>query len=178
MWNKFLENAEGKEIFKAFSYTKQRFLTRLPTLYYDKDNNKEEAISFSQKCNAFYIILFKEPPISEKISLDILKSYIEKYTWPEVKDSEIANAIYQSSKNKAPGPDKISFIIIQNAYKNIKNRFNILYKALIKYRYHPIYQKKATGIILKKPNKEDYSIPKAYRIISLLNCLGKISERI
>jgi len=140
MWNKFLENAKGKEIFKAFLYIKQRFLTRLPTLYYhNKDNKKEEAISFPEKCNAFYTTLFKEPPISEEISPDILNSYIEKYTWPEIKDSEIANAIYQSSKNKAPGPDKISFIIIQNAYKNIKNRFNILYKALIKYRYHPIY---------------------------------------
>jgi len=26
--------------------------------------------------------------------------------------------------------------------------------------------------------KPDYSIPKAYRVISLLNCLGKVSERI
>lgn len=31
---------------------------------------------------------------------------------------------------------------------------------------------------MKKPSKPDYSQPKAYRIISLLNCLGKISERI
>ena len=35
----------------------------------------------------------------------------------------------------------------------------------------------ATGIILKKPNR-DTSLPKSYRIISLLNCLGKISKKI
>ena len=33
-------------------------------------------------------------------------------------------------------------------------------------------------MIIKKFNKENYSDPKSYRIISLLNCLDKISERI
>ena len=32
--------------------------------------------------------------------------------------------------------------------------------------------------MLRKPSKPDYSDPKAYRVISLLNCLGKVSERI
>ena len=31
---------------------------------------------------------------------------------------------------------------------------------------------------MPKPNKTDYSVPKAYRIIILLNYLGKILERI
>ena len=176
MWNKFLEEAEGKEIFKAFSYTKKRFLNRLPTLYYEENNIKKEAISFPQKCDAFFATLFKEPPISEEIDLNI--PYLEKYKWPEMKEYEIKNAIFQSSKNKAPGPDKISFIILQYAYNNIKNRFNIIYKALIKKGYHPKCWKKASGVILKKPHKKNDSDPKSYRIISLLNCLGKISERI
>src|SRR5207244_10495446 len=33
-------------------------------------------------------------------------------------------------------------------------------------------------VILKKPNKSDNSAPKSYRIIALLNCLGKISEKV
>ncbi|EMD67050.1 hypothetical protein COCSADRAFT_47030, partial [Bipolaris sorokiniana ND90Pr] len=36
----------------------------------------------------------------------------------------------------------------------------------------------ATGAILKKPSKPDYSIPKAYRVITLLSYLGKVIERI
>ena len=31
---------------------------------------------------------------------------------------------------------------------------------------------------MKKPKKPDYSIPKSYRVISLLNCLGKVVEKI
>ena len=33
-------------------------------------------------------------------------------------------------------------------------------------------------MVLKKPNKLDNTIPKAYRVISLLNCLGKVAEKI
>jgi hypothetical protein len=33
-------------------------------------------------------------------------------------------------------------------------------------------------VILPKANKKDYSLPKAYRVISLLNCLGKAFEKI
>jgi len=36
----------------------------------------------------------------------------------------------------------------------------------------------AKGILLRKPNKPDYTAVKAYRIISLLNCLGKVIEKI
>lgn len=38
--------------------------------------------------------------------------------------------------------------------------------------------KVAKGILLRKPNKLDYTAVKAYRVISLLNCLGKVVEKI
>ena len=59
-------------------------------------------------------------------------------------------------------------------------RFNRLYRDLIKEGYYPRYQKIAKGVILRKAEnqKRDYSRLKAYRIISLLNYLGKILEKI
>jgi ribonuclease HI len=53
-----------------------------------------------------------------------------------------------------------------------------VYKALFDAGHHPRQWKVGIGIILAKPNKEDYTIPKAYRIIALLNCLGKVLEKI
>jgi len=38
--------------------------------------------------------------------------------------------------------------------------------------------KTAKGILLRKPNKPNYSIPKAYRVISLLERLGKVGEKL
>ena len=53
-----------------------------------------------------------------------------------------------------------------------------MYYLLIARGYHPKCCRCAIGVTLAKPNKPDYTVPKAYRVISLLNCLGKVSERI
>jgi hypothetical protein len=49
--------------------------------------------------------------------------------------------------------------------------------------YHPKCFKEATGVILKKPQAakspyRNYALPKAYRVILLLNCLVKVMEKI
>jgi Reverse transcriptase (RNA-dependent DNA polymerase) len=49
--------------------------------------------------------------------------------------------------------------------------------------YHPKCFKEATGVILKKPQStklpyRNYALPKAYKIILLLNCLAKVMEKI
>ena len=70
------------------------------------------------------------------------------------------------------------FLLLQKAHQAAPQLFNTLYSALIQHGYHPLCWQQATGAIMKKPNKPDYTAPKAYRIIALLNCLGKISEKI
>ena len=49
--------------------------------------------------------------------------------------------------------------------------------------YHPKCFKETTGVILKKPQTvkspyRNYALPKAYKIISLLNYLAKVMEKI
>jgi len=34
------------------------------------------------------------------------------------------------------------------------------------------------GVVIPKPNKPDYGVAKAYRVITLLNCLGKVVEKV
>jgi hypothetical protein len=64
------------------------------------------------------------------------------------------------------------------AYSTIPKYFNTLFQALFQAGYHPVCWRQATIVILKKAGKPDYSVPKEYGPISLLNCLGKISEKI
>jgi len=33
-------------------------------------------------------------------------------------------------------------------------------------------------VVIPKPNKPDYGVAKAYRVITLLNCLGKVVEKV
>ena len=101
-----------------------------------------------------------------------------QWDWPALADSEIKTAIFSSSAKKAPGPDRIGFAIIQKAYLAIPSVMNKLYRALFNHGHHPDCWKESIGIILPKPNKPDYTIPKAYRVIALLNCLGKVLEKL
>ena len=175
-WNNFLENAQGKDIFKAFQYTKQARIEKLPILQYQLENQEIKAITFHEKCNAFMETLFTKPPDSEEPNWS---SYQEskQWNWPEVSKDEIKAAIFTSSIKKAAGPDTISFLIIQKIYTVLEDRLYKLYSTLIKTDYHPKCWKEAVGIILKKQNRKA-TIPKSYRVISLLNCLGKIAEKI
>ena len=59
----------------------------------------------------------------------------------------------------------------------MENRFYKLYKALIKLDYHSKCWKEAIGVILKKQNRKAI-IPKSYKVVSLLNYLGKVAEKI
>ena len=171
-WNKFLENAEGKDIFKAFQYTKPRRIEKLPIL----QNQDKTAITFEQKCETFMTVLFSKPPQSETVRWDNYTENLD-WKWPEVKKDEIKTAIFTSSIKKAAGPDQISFLIIQKAFEAIEERFIKLFNRLIFFGYHPVCWREAIGVILKKPNR-NASLPKSYRVISLLNCLGKIAEKI
>ena len=40
MWDSFLENAKGKEIFKAFQYTKHKKVEHIPIIKYTKEGKE------------------------------------------------------------------------------------------------------------------------------------------
>lgn len=53
-----------------------------------------------------------------------------------------------------------------------------IFTASVKLGHHPRQWREAKIVVLRKPGKSDYSIPGAYRPISLLNTLGKLLEAV
>src|SRR6266498_4832715 len=130
-WNQFLKKAERKEIFKALTYTKQKRIERLPIITYSNRNNeRKDTITFNQKCDAFLISLFYLSPASE--SPDWFNHIEKEWEWPEISTDEIKETIFSNSGKKAPGPDQISFFIIQKAYNSIPEYFHHIYQNLIR----------------------------------------------
>ena len=190
-WNDFLENADSETVFKAYKYCKQRKLEKTPIICY----NNQKATSFNDKSKLFLNALL--PANSENTDDSIDSAYFavnstnltdfcsaeyisdeDKWNWPELTKDELEHAIFSSSTKKAAGPDKTGFLIIHKAYHTIPDLFYQLYSKLIELGFHPDCWKEEIGVILKKLNKDDYSSPKSYRLVSLLNCLGKIAEKI
>ena len=172
-WNNFLENSQGKDIFTAFRFTKPRKIEHTPPL--NNVTTGETTTTFEEKANLYRTALF--PPLLISPPRNI-RMQGDRIPWKDLTDDEIKRAIMTSSANKAPGPDGINFKCIQQAYLAIPHHFTQFYKATMSAGYHPHIWREATIVIIKKPNKPDYSIPKAYRPVSLLNCLGKVLEKI
>ena len=57
-------------------------------------------------------------------------------------------------------------------------RITALIRAHIRLGVHPGRWKAARGVVIAKPGRDDYSLAKSYRCISLLDCLGKMVEKV
>ena len=111
---------------------------------------------------------------------------LENYIYPPAKNcliritkQEVLTAIHQSKADKAPGPDSIPNQLLQACADKLLDILVSLFQACIEQSYHPRAFKVANTIVMKKSlGRADYSIPKGYRPIALLNTLGKALESI
>ena len=197
-WLNFLANAEGAEAFTAYRYTKGACISTIQALTYESSASQKTAYSFEEKCTALLTTLFPtanqqgdlqaslQEDLQEDLRADLqagpqasLQPNLQaRWEWPELEDQEIKNAILTPSIRKAPGPDQITCLLLRKAYMAALVVFNSLYRTLFNIGYHPACWREAVGVILPKPGKPDYSTPKAYRVIALLNALGKTLERV
>ncbi len=120
-------------------------------------------------------LFIKSPETTESSWTNYQES--DNWIWPEVTRNEIKTAIFTSSIKKAAESDAISFLILQKIYSVLEERFYKLYKALIQFDYHSKCWKEAVNVIIRKENRKA-TISKSYRVVSLLNCMRKVAEKI
>lgn len=91
----------------------------------------------------------------------------------------VHRAFRRASSRKSPGPDGIGPLAFRCLFMEWDTaRVEALIRTHISLGVHPARWKLARGAIIPKPEKDDYSAAKAYRCISLLNCLGKMVEKV
>ena len=161
------------------AYTKDRRNEPIPAIWNTGDNTTPSLqTTFPQKCRAFRNWLFPPPPFAPPPEWTEY-SPSQRWEWPDLSLEELQRACSNTHvKATSPGPDGMSQAIIAKAYEAIPDTFYQIYPTVLNLGYHPTPWRQATGVVLKKQGKPDYTQPKAYRVISLLNCLGKVSERI
>ncbi len=171
-WINFLNNVKEKEVFQTYKFTKSRLIEKLPLI---QNLQKELKTEFNEKCEAFLKAMYSS---SSKIQINEELLLNESIQWLRVIKEKIKHAINFSTLRKALESDDMSFAIIQRVYKSILKIFNLVYSDLIKNDYHSKIWREDMRIILKKSDKSNCSISKTYRIITLLNCLDKVAEKI
>ena len=78
------------------------------------------------------------------------------------------------SPYKASGPDEIPNIVLQKSFNLIADYLLHIFQAVFTLRTYYEPWKHFTTIVLRKPGKPDYEIPKAYRPIALLCTMAKV----
>ena len=103
------------------------------------------------------------------------------YTYPsacckldQITKKQITLQIRKLKPYKAPGPDGIPNIMLMCCSDLLIDRLYYIYKAMVKRNLHYTLWKTSTTVVLCKPGKLRYDIPKAYRPIALLNTMWKV----
>ena len=79
---------------------------------------------------------------------------------------------------KALGPDEIPNLILKKSFTTLSQHLLALAQASLESGHFPTIFKESMTIVLRKPNKSDYTKVKAYRPVALENTLGKVMESV
>ncbi|KAF8684346.1 hypothetical protein AX14_004125 [Amanita brunnescens Koide BX004] len=96
--------------------------------------------------------------------------------FPLISLKEIWDTLRPTANSSAPGPDHVTWRHLKLALSlpDTDAALARLFNNVCREGTWPSYFKDSQSVIIPKPNKPDYSIPKAYRPIALLNTLGKV----
>ncbi|KAF8697547.1 hypothetical protein AX14_001349 [Amanita brunnescens Koide BX004] len=125
---------------------------------------------------------FSNSPAADNISWEAIGNIPQcpVRSFPPISLKEIWDALRPTTNSSAPGPDHVTWRHVKLALSFPETDAALLriFNLICESGTWPTHFKNSISVIIPKPNKPDYSIPKAYRPIALLNTLGKLLTKI
>lgn len=178
LFTSIIEETEPEDIWNLVQWTKPRRLDATTTILKEDGS---PALTLHELQTTFQNQFTPNRPRNPDISLLDEIPQAPAREFPLISLTELQESLATTSNSSAPGPDHLPWYWI----KHLLARFPAigaflvsLYNACIRFGIHPTIFKWSVTVIIPKPNKTDYSQPKAYRPIVLLSCLGKLFEKI
>jgi exonuclease III len=151
-------------------------LPQLPPLVVKDRNGVQIATTLPAKIDLLKTKFFPQPQEADLTDIPGSQYPDAVGDAQEISRTEISDALQRVAKDKAPGPDQIPNRILKAAAEWLVPRLHTIFNAGLRNGYHPHAWKQAITLALRKPGKDDYTTPKAYRPIALLNTMGKLLE--
>jgi hypothetical protein len=99
--------------------------------------------------------------------------------WLDFMANEVRVALAVCAKSSAPGPDHITWSHLKLLLADVETCVKVvdLANACFEQGHWPTFFKDSSLVIIPKLGKLSYAAPKAFRLIVLLNTMGKLIEK-
>ena len=176
-YNQVAREAMPEDIFRMRKWGKG--VREYPSPPISRGADRPPAVNHEDKCDAIREELFQVPPDLPHIpEPNLATTHEDDLECPAVTWREIRDAIHKPSTKSAPGDDGMGYLVLRWAWAVREDEIALLVRKAVEWGYHPKRWRRAITVALRKPKKPDYSQPRAWRLIQLLVCLGKVVERI
>lgn len=179
-WRDWLEKATDPDIWTAHKYisapSADGSKTRIPILTKTQDEVTTTANTNEEKSEMLAATFF--PTVSQdNTTHNVEETQVKKAKkckMDRITRDQIRKHLKRLKPYKAPGPDGIPNIVLSKSADIILDRLFFIYDYMIENGalYGP--WKQFTTVVLRKPGKPKYNVPKAYRPIALLNTMVKL----
>ncbi|KAJ5125944.1 hypothetical protein N7526_008121 [Penicillium atrosanguineum] len=173
-WNDFL--ADNDNIWKAAKYLESgddAAFGKVPQLL-----RADGTMTADYKEQAEELLTKFFPPLPDRIDDEGTRPQRAPVEMSAITMEEVERQLLATKSWKAPGEDGLPAIVWKMTWPVVKHGVLELFQASLEEGTLPRQWRHAKIIPLKKPNKDDYTIAKAWRPISLLATLGKILESV
>ncbi|XP_044720168.1 endonuclease-reverse transcriptase domain-containing protein [Hirsutella rhossiliensis] len=168
-WDDFL--SDDANIWKATKYLKAGKSTtgdKVPPLRKgDGSTTEDKADQADELLIAFF------PPLPARIEDEGVRPQRKAVPMPGLTLGEIEEKVMTAKPWKAPGEDELPTAVWRQLWPVTKDRIFALFDASLRDGVVPRQWKSAKIVPLKKPHKDDYTVAKAWRPISLLSTLAR-----
>ena len=174
-WEAFLGESSGEDLWTVIRYTRGRRSGGILPALSGPDGTTAE--TSTQKARILADISFPPPALYQG---DEGEPGEDRGAHEQVRNNPemVRRALFSQRSRKAPGPDRLGAPILRLLYGWDQQRIIDLVVHSFRLGVHPRVWKVARGVPIPKPKRQDYGLAKNYRTISLLNCLGKVVERV
>jgi hypothetical protein len=146
---------------------------RILDLLYSGDGGQQCASSNEDKSKILARTFFLDkPPTTEDVAQMETPTPICKVD--PISRAQMRRVLARLKPFKAPGPDGIPNIILSKCADIIESRLWYIFTAIFEKGWYYAPWKNFTTVVLQKPGKPKYNVPKEYRPITLLNTMGKV----